>query len=537
MTTGVKMVSCSSAASRAKLLGMKTAWLRCVIFGLIITTMFSFPGVNGVEDFCVMDTLQNNSTWLQFTKELSSREYVVTQKFKSLHCCAKGYRSIEWYKDGRPYPWPGEVSGFILYPESANQTIYSKSVVESDSGNYTCLVRNDTDELWHTINVTVMDAAGYSGIPLQMYEPHDLYVQTGDEARFFCEAFVGRIDLPDAHNKVSWKRVEHNSSVTLPERFQVTSKPREDNEILGSYMLIHGVRREDFGQYTCQISNTWFQSVDTSVWLREIVPYQDESQDKRAYKQILLVFAVVILSSLTLVALYLRFGLQMQVIWKDSFCKQETSDGKEYDVLICYDDKDSDFVLGMLVPTLETRYDYRCFTHHLGSTDENSGTTWPAVLNGTAQRSRRLLVVLSPSLLHDSWTSTALYQALHTLLTVHSRIICVTLQPLPKCESAKNAQGDSLPALLRAVHLVEWRSEGYCFGMGDRSRAHKRFWASIRLHLPPHRHSRQAVSPKQELNQMSMATTGSGGNVCTAIGTSKRGTLLTNSHESLEVLV
>jgi len=35
-------------------------------------------------------------------------------------------------------------------------------------------------------------------------------------------------------------------------------------------MLIHGVRREDFGQYTCQISNTWFQSVDTLVWLREI---------------------------------------------------------------------------------------------------------------------------------------------------------------------------------------------------------------------------------------------------------------------------
>jgi hypothetical protein len=45
---------------------------------------------------------------------------------------------------------------------------------------------------------------------------------------------------------------------------------REDSEILGSHLLIHGVRKEDFGQYTCQISNTWFQSVDTSVWLREI---------------------------------------------------------------------------------------------------------------------------------------------------------------------------------------------------------------------------------------------------------------------------
>jgi hypothetical protein len=55
------------------------------------------------------------------------------------------------------------------------------------------------------------------------------------------------------------------------------------------------------------------------------VPNQDENQEKRPYKQILLVFAVVILSSLSLVALYLRFGLQIQVIWKDSFCKQETS--------------------------------------------------------------------------------------------------------------------------------------------------------------------------------------------------------------------
>jgi hypothetical protein len=36
---------------------------------------------------------------------------------------------------------------------------------------------------------------------------------------------------------------------------------------------------------------------------------------------------------------------------------------------------------------------------------------------------------------------------------------------------------------------------------------------------------------------MSVATAGSGVNVCTAVGANKRGTLLTNSHESLEVLV
>ncbi|KAJ9597522.1 hypothetical protein L9F63_011619, partial [Diploptera punctata] len=311
----------------------------------------------------------------------------------------------------------------------------------------------------------------------------------------------------------------------------------ENDQILGSYLSIHSVRREDFGQYSCLISNTWFQSVDTTIWLREIVPPLEEGLHKTAYKQILLVFALVILSALTIVVLYLRFGLQVRVIWKDSFYKLENNDGKDFDILVCYDDKDSDFVLGVLVPTLETRYDYRCSTHHLGSTGVHCASTWPAMLNGPAQRSRRLLAVLSPALLHDNWTSAALYQALHTLLTIHSKVICVTLQPLPKCDPAKKAQGESLPALLHAVHLIEWKQEGRCIGIGERGRARRKFWTSVRLHLPPQRHSRQAVSPKQELNQMSVATNSSGGNVCTAVGTNKRGTLLTNSHESLEVLV
>lgn len=38
----------------------------------------------------------------------------------------------------------------------------------------------------------VADAAGYSGTPLQMYEPRELYAETGDEVRLFCEAFVGK---------------------------------------------------------------------------------------------------------------------------------------------------------------------------------------------------------------------------------------------------------------------------------------------------------------------------------------------------------
>jgi len=208
--------------------------------------------VNGIVNFCAQNTFTTNNTWLQLNKEASSSEYAIEKGFKGLHCCAKGYRSIEWYKDGKPYPWPSDVSNLILYPESANQTIYTQSVSSSDTGNYTCLLRNDTHVRTHTLHLEVYDKI--PDAPKVTYQPKSQEVEQGHSLRLFCEAFVGRVELPDAQNDASWRRPDENGTIEDQPGIHQEKVKREDGLTIGAYLVIDKVTHEDYGDYICRIS-------------------------------------------------------------------------------------------------------------------------------------------------------------------------------------------------------------------------------------------------------------------------------------------
>lgn len=190
-----------------------------------------------------------NTTHMQFTKEAIPSEYAVLGDFKSLHCCAKGYRSIEWTKDGKPYPWSSDLSSLILYPEASNQTIYTRQVQLSDVGNYTCVLRNDTHKQTHHITLKVQD--NIPDLPLETFAPHDLEVELNYPARFYCEAFVGKVGLPDAKSEITWYQIKDEHEEEVDGHQEVVF--RENGQTIGSYLTIPRVEVHNYGRYVCRI--------------------------------------------------------------------------------------------------------------------------------------------------------------------------------------------------------------------------------------------------------------------------------------------
>ncbi|KMQ94161.1 single ig il-1-related receptor-like protein, partial [Lasius niger] len=54
----------------------------------------------------------------------------------------------------------------------------------------------------------------YTGKPLPTYKPASKLVPLGGRARLYCEAYLGKVDLPDAKNSVTWSKSDSN--MTLP---------------------------------------------------------------------------------------------------------------------------------------------------------------------------------------------------------------------------------------------------------------------------------------------------------------------------------
>ncbi|CAH1117971.1 unnamed protein product [Phaedon cochleariae] len=432
-----------------------------------------FVDVFSIEDYCSRNNFNSSDKFMHFTKEATFEEFAVVGKFKGLHCCAKGYRSIEWYKDDRLYPWALEISSLILVPESGNQTIYSQSLSEKDGGNYTCVLRNDTVLHSHTIHFRVFDKVPDE--PKITYISRDTSVHVGDSLRLFCEAFAGQVDLPDAHSEAYWKKIGANNTVhNVPDVNQL-KEDREVGQIFGTYLTIDEVKREDFGTYVCTITKPG-KTIDRYVTVSEKVDEVEYlNPNPVPLAKLALLLSAILLATSTLALLYLKYGLEMRVRLKDAFGADERRDGKRDDVLLLSAPDDSDLALGVLAAALDGRYRYRCAAKVVTS----DVGMWYTDLKDDALRCRRIIAVLSPALFKGDWQSSSLLEAINQLKSLGPPLICVSLKELPKSENeTKNAQGETLTTLARSVGVILWERK-----------SDDAFWYSLRLRLPARRRS------------------------------------------------
>lgn len=450
-----------------------------VLWQILVFLTLSGHFISAIEDYCSSNTLKTDSNDMHFTKERISQEYAFLGKFKGLHCCAKGYKSIEWFKDGQPYPWRLDLSNFIIFPESTNQTIYAQNIRDNDTGNYTCVLRNDrgneTEIFKHDISLRVFDKLPDE--PKITYVSNDMEVFAGDAMRLFCEAFGGTVDLPDARSEAVWyKKLSNGTSIEVPEEITQEKTSREEGQIFGTYLNFAQVKPEDFGTYTCVITKPG-NSINTSVTItrkEKVILYIDRNPFPIKEVIIISLLSVVVLT--TVLLLIRQYGLKVQVLLKDNYGPIEENDGKTSDVLIAFSPKDAEHVVGVMIPNLEAR-SYHCVSKELTPDISN----WSEELSHQAQTCRRLLVVLSPAALNDSWASSNLYQALKQLQAISApKLICVMLKELPACQNeTKNSLGETLSSVSKSMNIISWeRSNG------------AKFWLEVCKQLPAKRADR-----------------------------------------------
>lgn len=491
--------------------------------GLIILSLLTvLCRANELKDYCSIHKFDNLPPGgLRFTKEVVTTEYANIGAFKALHCCLRGYRSIEWYKDNRAYPWPGGESHFILYPESANQTIYAQKVRASDAGRYSCQARNDTTILEGDITLAVLGekSSGYTGKPLPTYRPASQLVPLGGAARLFCEAYLGKVELPDAKNSVTWSKSDSN--VTLPSHGRIAQHKvsRENNQIIGSYLEIEDITLEDYGEYKCEVSN----GVDEEITLPAHV-YRQEPQfalglQNGSWRRSFLVGVLVLVLLISAGAFYARCWLPLVLLCRDKFAPLEENDGKESDALVCYHEKDSNLAIGIVIPTLESRHRYKCTSLELSQLNQN----WALEIGAHVASSRRIVVILSPACLGNVWNEASVGPILNQLSSLATRTIAIVTKDLPSATTiAKRSNrgcNNSTELSLDRLKILHWDEAWNTSASGD----HNKFWYKLRLAMPPVR----PISTEGGCQSVAMIVQANG----------KCGQQKARSRESLEVLV
>ncbi|XP_015756848.1 PREDICTED: fibroblast growth factor receptor 2-like [Acropora digitifera] len=178
-----------------------------------------------------------------------------------LKCKANGTPPLtySWLKDGHRLPTRLEVHPFLT---SLNWYLRLKELRLTDSGEYTCIVSNPYGSINRTYNLQVISGKHETRPILQSNFPKNVTAKTGAHAHMSCFVLYSAT-IPDFRwwkwNKsiTSLQNIEDSSHTYTPYKVidSLLYKTILDGRKYGVELRINNVTEDDFGLYTCFVSN------------------------------------------------------------------------------------------------------------------------------------------------------------------------------------------------------------------------------------------------------------------------------------------
>ncbi|XP_053314501.1 interleukin-1 receptor accessory protein isoform X2 [Spea bombifrons] len=363
------------------------------------------------------------------------------------------------------------VDGFTeRFPKGLNLTFLS--VRQRYEGNYTCIVTyEENGKLYNLTRTSAVKVIGSPSLskPPSITTPSDQITYEfapGEDMSIPCEVFFSFVK--DSHTDIWWivdgKNIEEN---TEP-RINVTTRTIPDiagAKTMVKLLHIKSIIPEDLKRnYTCTASNS-LGTVSRQAIVKEKVG------TPRYITELACGLGATLFLVVCLIIVYHVYWLEMVLFYRAHFGTDETiGDGKEYDVYVSYarNAEEEEFVLVTLRGVLENEFGYKLCIFDRDSLP--GGNTMEAIFE-FIQRSRRMIVVLSPDYLTDKSISMLEFKlGIVCQNAMCTSLIIVEYKPL-------HGSHTTISKLKGTTPFVRWEGE-------SSRRSSTRFWKALRLALP-----------------------------------------------------